>query len=325
MPLPAEVSDGASVTTGAMLSYVIERSVPVTAAIIWVTYFSNDRIARQNASQLIERFRIDAVDNIQDDINPIRSLIRSAAALGDQLPSFYEKDQSLPYFHSMVLHSDKIVSAYVGLADGSFRQARRIDPGVRIFNDFPPAGSAYASRVIEPAKAPPTLDRYTFFDAAGKKLGEEAAPTNYDPRSRGWYRNTARAGTLRITDPDVFAALGLIGITVAAPYSGGGGEVRGVVAIDITLDSFSQYLADRKVSPGSLSFILDSQGRVIGTEVVTSSGQPELDRRAQAIASRAGPFGAFTVDMKRQTDLLALVSRFSFTRDHRLQTELTGP
>ena len=34
-------------------------------------------------------------------------------------------------------------------------------------------------------------------------------------------------------------------------------------AIDITLDSFSQYLADRKVSPGSLSFILDSQGRVI--------------------------------------------------------------
>jgi protein TonB len=78
---------------------------------------------------------------------------------------------------------------------------------------------------------------------------------------------------------------------------------------------------------GDLTMIVtvDSQGRVIGTEVVTSSGQPELDRRAQAIASRAGPFGAFTVDMKRQTDLLALVSRFSFTRDHRLQTELTGP
>mgnify|MGYP000729938272 CR=1 FL=1 len=32
-----------------------------------------------------------------------------------------------------------------------------------------------------------------------------------------------------------------------------------------------------------------------------------------------------TPEMKRQTDQLALVSRFSFTRDHRLQTELTGP
>lgn len=78
---------------------------------------------------------------------------------------------------------------------------------------------------------------------------------------------------------------------------------------------------------GDLTMIVtvDSQGRVIGTEVVTSSGQPELDRRAQAIASRAGPFGPFTVEMKRQTDQLALVSRFSFTRDHRLQTELAGP
>jgi len=78
---------------------------------------------------------------------------------------------------------------------------------------------------------------------------------------------------------------------------------------------------------GDLTMIVtvDSQGRVIGTEVVTSSGQPELDRRAQAIASRAGPFGPFTVEMKRHTDQLALVSRFSFTRDHRLQTELTGP
>ena len=78
---------------------------------------------------------------------------------------------------------------------------------------------------------------------------------------------------------------------------------------------------------GELTMIVtvDGQGRVIGTEVVTSSGQPELDRRAQAIASRAGPFGPFTTEMKRQTDQLALVSRFSFTRDHRLQTELTGP
>lgn len=85
-------------------------------------------------------------------------------------------------------------------------------------------------------------------------------------------------------------------------------------------------LAGRKLY-GELTMIVtvDSQGRVVGTEIVTTSGQPELDRRAQAIASRAAPFGPFTVEMKRQADQLALVSRFSFTRDNRLQTELTGP
>ena len=78
---------------------------------------------------------------------------------------------------------------------------------------------------------------------------------------------------------------------------------------------------------GELTMIVtvDSQGRVIGTEVVTASGLPELDRRAQAIATRAGPFGPFTAEMKKQADQLALVSRFSFTRDNRLRTELSGP
>ena len=245
-----------------ILTAFVVLSVPVTAAIIWVTYFSNDHIARQNANELIERFRLDAIDSIEGDINPIRSLIRAAASLGDQMPAFYEDDRSIPYFHSMVLHSEKIVSAYVGLSDGSFRQSRRIDPNVRVFNDFPPQKSAFASRLVEPAKGAPTLDRYIFADSAGNKLGEQSAPTTYDPRTRGWYRNTVQAHALRITDPDVFAALGLVGFTVAAPFSKDG-AVRGVVAIDITLDSFSQYLANRKVSRGSLSFILDSQGRVI--------------------------------------------------------------
>jgi len=244
-----------------ILTAFVVLTVPVFAAIITVNYVSNDHIARQSANQLIERFRIGAIENIQDDINPIRSLVRSAAALGEQMPDFYDGDRSIPYFHSMVLHSDKIVSAYVGLADGSFRQARRIDPNVRVFNEFPPKGTVYASRWVEPGKGA-TIDRYVFLDSAGKQLGEQSAPTAYDPRTRGWYRNTAKAGELRITEPDIFAALGLIGFTVAAPYSSGG-ALRGVVAIDITLDSFSQYLAERKVSAGSLSYILDREGRVI--------------------------------------------------------------
>ncbi len=245
-----------------ILTAFVVLTVPVFAALISVNYISNDRIARQGANELIERFRAGAIENIDNDINPIRSLIRAAAALGEQSPDFYADDRSIPYFHSLVLHSDKIVSAYVGLADGSFRQSRRIDPDVRVFNDFPPRGTVYASRWVEPAGGPSTIDKYVFLDGNGKTLGESSAPSSYDPRTRGWYRNTVKAGELHITDPDIFAALGLTGFTVAAPYSAGG-IVRGVVAIDITLDSLSQYLTERKVSPGSLSYILDSQGRVI--------------------------------------------------------------
>ena len=78
---------------------------------------------------------------------------------------------------------------------------------------------------------------------------------------------------------------------------------------------------------GSLTMIItiNSGGLVIAAEVTQSSGQPDLDRRAQAIATSAGPFGAFTSDMRKQIDQLALVTRFNFTRDGSMQTKWSEP
>jgi protein TonB len=74
---------------------------------------------------------------------------------------------------------------------------------------------------------------------------------------------------------------------------------------------------------GELTMIItvNTDGRVLTTEVVQSSGQADLDRRAQAIATAAGPFGEFTEDMRKQADQLAVVSRFIFSRDNTLQTK----
>ncbi len=74
---------------------------------------------------------------------------------------------------------------------------------------------------------------------------------------------------------------------------------------------------------GELTMIItvNTDGRVLATEVVQSSGQANLDRRAQAIATAAGPFGEFTEDMRKQADQLAVVSRFIFSRDNTLQTK----
>jgi protein TonB len=78
---------------------------------------------------------------------------------------------------------------------------------------------------------------------------------------------------------------------------------------------------------GELTMIVtvNHDGRVIDTEVVQSSGNRLLDRRAQAIARSAGPFGAFSSEMRHQADQIAVVSRFKFTRDDTLQTRLNAP
>ena len=42
------------------------------------------------------------------------------------------------------------------------------------------------------------------------------------------------------------------------------------------------------------------------------------------IASSAGPFGQFNREMRRRADLIAVVSRFKFTRDDTLETRLSA-
>jgi adenylate cyclase len=245
-----------------ILTAFVFLTIPVFFTIIAVNYFSNDSIARSDAKQLIERFRIDALENIEDDFNPLKSLIRSAAAIGDQYPDFYADNRCFAYFYSILIHSPKIVSVYVGLSDGSFRQTRRVDPAATIQGKPPPEGSLYAYRWVVPKAGSPTLDRYVFLDAKQKELGSTEQPTTYDPRPRLWYRSAVQAGTIMISDPDIFAAQGLIGFTVAAPFYADG-KLMGVAAADITLDDLGAYLGERKVSPGTLSYILDHEGRVI--------------------------------------------------------------
>ena len=73
---------------------------------------------------------------------------------------------------------------------------------------------------------------------------------------------------------------------------------------------------------GELTMIVtvNHDGRVLETEVVQGSGNGTLDRRAEAIARASGPFGAFTPEMRKKADQIALVARFKFTRDQTLET-----
>ncbi len=77
---------------------------------------------------------------------------------------------------------------------------------------------------------------------------------------------------------------------------------------------------------GELTMILtvDRDGRVLDAEVVQTSGNATLDRRAMAIARSAAPFGRFSEAMRRQADQIVVVSRFKFTRDETLETKLNS-
>lgn len=75
---------------------------------------------------------------------------------------------------------------------------------------------------------------------------------------------------------------------------------------------------------GALTMIVtvNFDGRILDTEVVETSGNLTLDRRAQSIVRGTGPFGRFSDAMRRKADQIVVVSRFKFTREDSLETKL---
>jgi periplasmic protein TonB len=75
---------------------------------------------------------------------------------------------------------------------------------------------------------------------------------------------------------------------------------------------------------GELTMVVtvNHDGRVIDTQIIESSGSHTLDRRAMAIAKKAGPFGRFSDAMRKRADQIVVISRFKFTRDETLETKI---
>jgi protein TonB len=90
-------------------------------------------------------------------------------------------------------------------------------------------------------------------------------------------------------------------------------------------DNFPTAAGNKLYGELTMIITVNHDGQVLATEVVQSSGNQSLDRRAQAIAKAAGPFGRFSSAMRREFDQFVMVARFRFTREETLETRISSP
>lgn len=64
-----------------------------------------------------------------------------------------------------------------------------------------------------------------------------------------------------------------------------------------------------------MEVLINHDGALISAEVIHSSGNPALDRRAMAIVASSAPFGVFNRDMRKTMDQLGFISSFEFRQD----------
>ncbi len=88
---------------------------------------------------------------------------------------------------------------------------------------------------------------------------------------------------------------------------------------------FPQNQGQKLYGELTMNVTIDSGGRVVEADVLRSSRNKALDKRAVAIVHAAAPFGPFSEAMRRQADQIVVTSRFRFTRDDGLETSLSAP
>ena len=87
-------------------------------------------------------------------------------------------------------------------------------------------------------------------------------PDDYDPRDRSWYSNAIEKNGVIWTDIYEDASTGVLMISVAAPIKTNG-NLKGVIAGDITLDYLSEVVADFSIGENGFAYITNNQGELL--------------------------------------------------------------
>ena len=108
-----------------------------------------------------------------------------------------------------------------------------------------------------------------------------------------------------------------LGTTYAVYYE----EMRRKIEAEGTAN-FPQVAGRKLYGELLMSLLINHDGRILDARVTRSSGNRNLDRLAEIIASRAAPFGNFTAAMRKDTDQFDVTARFRFTHEQTLETTL---
>ncbi len=112
---------------------------------------------------------------------------------------------------------------------------------------------------------------------------------DFDPRTRPWYR--AAVESQQATWSPIYSFVrGQFGITAAQPFFDNGGNLQGVMAVDIVLTVLSDFLRHLKLTPSAEIFILERSGELVATSTSESLYRinPDTDQvlRIQGLESQ---------------------------------------
>jgi adenylate cyclase len=238
------------------------------------------------ASAYMDATSTKAFGRLQTEMTAVASLVDVLATSSSVADSNErsETGRAIPLFKAALQELPQMDSVYAGFENGAWLQVRRID---ELNNEQrgrlrATPGATIAINLVRPTPSGELPMRRIFEDQQGNEIGQlDLWRYGYDTRSRPWYRETMKADRPLFSPPYLAFSIGAPVITVSAPLRG---KVPGVLAADLKLDTFSDFVQAQRPGEHGVVVIFDSAGSLIAhpdfarlvVDAMTHPSQPRL-------------------------------------------------
>ena len=237
----------------------------LAALLIFVQIRTLDLVTEDAASSTMDAASRETVSLLQLQIEMLSRMARTLAFSPAIMESTDPSDSSpvAGLIKGNLAQWPALDSIYVGYENGHWLQVQRLDglKGSQRDRVGGPPEAAFAittTRWLDGRELP---TRRVFQDKDGHQIGQiEIPPRGYDARQRSWYLNARQSGQLVTSAPYLSFNLGVPMITFSAPVKGPG---RGVVGLDLKLDSYSKSAPTMKFGEGGYLVLFDSENVLI--------------------------------------------------------------
>jgi adenylate cyclase len=237
----------------------------LAALLLFVQVRTQELVTEDAATSTMEAASRSTVSFLQLQIEMLsrmtRALAFSPAVMESSAPS--ESSPTAGLIKGNLAQWPAVDSIYVGYDNGHWLQVQRLDglTGSQRDRVGGPPEAAFAITTTRWLDGKELPTRRVFQDKAGNQVGQvEIPPRGYDARQRSWYIDARNAGQLVTSAPYLSFNLNVPMITFSTPVNG---TARGVVGLDLKLDSYSRSAPTMRFGESGYLVIFDSHDVLI--------------------------------------------------------------
>jgi adenylate cyclase len=247
--------------TFAVMAFIIT----LAAVLIGIQTRSMRLATEAAASAYMDATSSKVLGRLQGELATISSLVNVLATSSSVADSNErsETGRAVPLFKTALQELPQMDSIYAGFENGAWLQVRRTsdltdDQRERL---RAPKNADIVINLVRPTAGGELPMRRVFQDRQGNEVDEiDIWKFGYDARKRPWYWTTMRTDRPHVSEPYLSFSIGAPVITVSAPLRG---KVPGVLAADLKLDTFSDFVQAQRPGQHGTAMIFDQAGSLI--------------------------------------------------------------